>query len=364
MNRMKLILSFLLLFALVGSMSVFAAGSKESAGSTTSKVTGPDPAFTYEKLRAMSDARKYVGEPAKGFKLAYGHVNASEALSQTVLAGMKEEWKLAGGNPDDILVVDNQLNAQKALENADIVFSQKVDAFANFQVDAMVNAQIGHMAKDKGVQMVGIEIPIPGFPFAGTDNYGDAALMGQWLIDNIQKKYGGWDKVDMVFVQWHPNSGDAVKMRTIGSANILEQKFGATAKLDGPGSKVVSVNSPGTMEGSKTATVDALSAYPNAKNIIVLTMGSFAAQGTVQGAKLVNRFDPATWLVTAQALDPVGVDLIKAGDVTASANFHFDWYGRYIVDGLLALLHGNQAPPYLFVKSEIVTKDNVASFHM
>jgi ABC-type sugar transport system substrate-binding protein len=362
MNRARLLVSMMLVVLLFAPMVVFAGGGGETQAAGAGK--GPDARFTYEKLASMSEARKYVGEPAKGFKLAYGHVMATEALSQTVLKGIKEEWALAGGDPEAILVVDNQLNSQKALENADIVFSQKVNAFAEFQVDALVNAQIGRRAKDSGVHMVGIEVPIPGFPFAGTDNYGDAVLMGKWLVDNIEKKYGGWDKVDVVFVQWHPNSGDAVKMRTIGSANVLEQKYGASAKLDAKGSKVVSVNSPGTTEGSKTATIDALSAYPNAKNIIVMTMGSFAAQGTVQGAKLVNRFDPNTWMVTAQALDPVGVELITNGEVTASVNFHFDWYGRYIVTGLLALLNGNSCPPYLFVKSEIVTKENVAGFKM
>ena len=68
--------------------------------------------------------------------------------------GVIEEWALAGGDPDDLLILDNQIDTQVALDNAEIVFNSDSEVFLQFQAFTKVNAQIGRRATDRGVLMI------------------------------------------------------------------------------------------------------------------------------------------------------------------------------------------------------------------
>ena len=142
----------------------WASAEGEEGGASAGEMAA-DARFTYENLRAMSEARAYEGAPAQGKKIAFANLFLVIQLTRDVQAGIIEEWALAGGDPDDLLILDNQIDAQVALDNAEIVFNSDSEVFLQFQAFTKVNAQIGRRATDQGVLMIGIDIPVPGFPF-------------------------------------------------------------------------------------------------------------------------------------------------------------------------------------------------------
>ena len=330
-----------------GQETTTTAASTETTVDTKSQ-------YTYEKLREMSNARAYDGTPAAGQKFAFGNLLLTIPLCGDVQNGIIEEWKLAGGSPDDLLILDNKVDAQTALDNAEIVFNSNSKVFIQFQADAQVNAQIAKRATDKGVFMIGIDIPVPGFPFMGANNYGMSQMTGQWMADHIDAIYGGWDKVDVVFICWHPQSGADVTLRTKGAADVLKAKYGETAVLDGKGSKVLSLSAAGTVESGQQGILDGLAAHPDAKNIIVFDLNNPEASGIIEGAKLSKRWDPDKWTVLGSGYDDMGKELLAAGELDVDVDFHFDQYARYVIPGGLAYVYGNAVPAALFVNMELV----------
>lgn len=69
--------------------------------------------------------------------------------------------------------------------------------------------------------MIGIDIPVPGFPFMDADNYGISQMTGTWFADHVDEIYGGWDNVDVVFLSWTAASGESTALRTTGVADVL-----------------------------------------------------------------------------------------------------------------------------------------------
>jgi len=314
----------------------------------------PKEMYTYEKLREMSEARAYDGTPAAGHKFAFCNLLLTIPICQDVQDGIIEEWALAGGNADDLLILDNNVDVQTSLDNAEIVFNSGSEVFIQFQADAQVNAMIAKRATDAGVFMIGIDIPVSGFPFMGANNYNISQMTGEWTAEHIDSIYGGWDNVDVVFICWHPASGADVTLRTKGAADVLAAKYGDTAKLDGEGSKVVSVQATGTAESGQEAILDALAAHPDAENIVVFNLNTPESSGIIEGAKLANRWDPDKWTVITQGYDDVGKELLDAGETDLDVNYHFDQYARYCVPGGLAYVYGNVVPSHMFVTMELV----------
>ena len=208
-------------------------------------------------------------------------------LTRDVQAGIIEEWALAGGDPDDLLILDNQVDAQV--------------------------------------------IPVPGFPFMGADNYGISQMTGTWFADHVDEIYGGWDNVDVVFLSWTAASGESTALRTSGVADVLTERFGATGVLDGEGSKVVSVNATGMVEGGQEEILNALAAHPDAENVVYFTWNNPEAAGVVEGAKLAGRWDPDKWTVIGMGIDEFGTELMEAGELDVDVDFHFDEYARYLI---------------------------------
>ena len=226
--------------------------------------------------------------------------------------------------------------------------------FLQFQAFTKVNAQIGRRATDQGVFMIGIDIPVPGFPFMGADNYGISQMTGTWFADHVDEIYGGWDNVDVVFLSWTAASGESTALRTSGVADVLTERFGATGVLDGEGSKVVSVNATGMVEGGQEEILNALAAHPDAENIVYFTWNNPEAAGVVEGAKLAGRWDPDKWTVIGMGIDEFGTELMEAGELDVDVNFHFDEYARYLIPGALAHMHGNPVPSHMFVEMELL----------
>ena len=337
----------------IGTLA-WAAAAGEGGGASAGGETAADASFTYDKLRAMSEARTYEGEPAKGKKIAFANLFLVIQLTRDVQAGVIEEWALAGGDPDDLLILDNQIDTQVALDNAEIVFNSDSEVFLQFQAFTKVNAQIGRRATDRGVLMIGIDIPVPGFPFMGADNYGISQMTGTWFADHVDEIYGGWDNVDVVFLSWTAASGESTALRTTGVADVLTERFGETGVLDGDGSKVVSVNATGLIEGGQEEILNALAAYPDAENIVYFTWNNPEAAGVVEGAKLAGRWDPDKWTVIGMGIDEFGTELMEAGELDVDVNFHFNEYARYLIPGALAHIHGNSVPSHMFVEMELL----------
>ncbi len=131
--------------------------------------------------------KPFPGAPGKGKKLAFANFSVSFPFCASVEKNIKEVAALAGFDPADLIILDNQYNATIGLQNADIVLSKNANAFIEFQVDAKVNAILAQKFRNAKIPVIAVDIEVPGSPFVGVDNYGSSYQSGLWIIDQVQK---------------------------------------------------------------------------------------------------------------------------------------------------------------------------------
>ncbi len=329
----------------------------------TVEVEAAESPYTYEALREMAIAGAYEGDPAAGHTMAFANIIKSFPFCTSVENNIIEEWQLAGGSMDDLTVLDNVLDTALAVQNADIIFNKNPEVFLEFQVDAKVNAQIGRRAEELGIFIIAIDIPVPGFPFMGVDNYGTAVLTGNWAADQIDVVYGGWENVDRVFFLWNPVIGETVAMRIHGSRDVFKDRFGEEADDSIEGSKAVLVDAGSTTDAAEAAMADILAAYPTDENIIVFCLNDQTAAGVQAAADIAGRWDPDKWMITSQGLDDLGIELIREGIIDGESAYFPEKYGEYLIPGALAYMYGNPVPSYMFIDNVIVTPDNIDEYY-
>ena len=327
----------------------------------TVEVTLKSP-FTYEALREMARDGVYEGNPAAGHTIAFANINRSLSFCTDVENNIIEEWQLAGGSMDDLILLDNAADTSLAVQNADIIFSKNPEVFLEFHFDFLVNAQIGRKAEELGIFVIAIDVPVPGFPFMGMNNYGTSVLTGNWAADQIDSVYGGWKNVDRVFFLWNPDIGDEAAMRIHGSRDVFKERFGDEADDSIEGSKVVMVDGGSTVDEAEAAMTDILTAYPTDSNIMLFCLNDQTAAGAQAAADIAGRWNPDKWIVMSQGLDNLGKQLVREGIIDGNSAYFPEKYGEYLIPGALAFIYGNPVPPYMFIENIIITPDNINEY--
>jgi len=341
------------------------AAATTAAETTAAATTAAAGGKTYDDFRAMAVAGKYEGEPAKGHTMAFANIIKSFPFCTSVENNIIEEWKLAGGADADLTVLDNAADPNIAVQNKDIIFNKKPEVFLQFQFDAKINDQIAVEAKEKGIFIIAIDVPVGDFPFMGVNNYGTAVLTGDWAIEQIEKM-GGIDKIDLVLYMTNPTVGETVFLRIKGSVDEMIKKYGDALDPDKEGGKGVwaSVDSSST-EKSKTDFANVLAKYPNAKTIAVFCLNDQSASGFQAAADIAGRWDAANTLVMSQGLDELGMQLIRDGIVDGDSSYFPEKYGEYLIPGALAYMYGGAeaVPKEMFVDNVIVTPENIDQYY-
>jgi len=377
MSKVKLVSLLGLVAAIIVSMVILPACAEEAAPEVvtetvtetvvetvteTVEVEKESP-YTYEKLREMAKAGVYEGEPAAGHTMAFANIIKSFPFCTSVENDIIKQWELAGGSSDDLTILDNAADPALGIQNADIIFNKNPEVFLEFQLDAQVNAQIGRRAEELGIFIIAIDVPVPGFPFMGVDNYGTSVLTGQWAIDQIDAVYGGWENVDRVFFLWNPVIGETVAMRIHGSRDVFKEVFGEEADDTIEGSKAVLVDAGSTTDEATAAMADILAAYPEDENIMVFCLNDQTSAGVQAAADIAGRWDPDKWMIMSQGLDDLGMELVREGVIDGDSAYFPEKYGEYCIPGALAYMYGNPVPPYMFVENVIITPDNIDEYY-
>ena len=327
----------------------------------TVEITLESP-FTYETLREMAKTGMYEGNPAAGHTMAFANTAKSLPFCTAIENNIIEEWKLAGGSMDDLTLLDNDTDTLLALQNAEIILNENPEVFLEFQSDTLVNAQIGRKAKELGIFIIAIDVPVPGFPFMGINNYGSSVLTGNWAVDQIDAVYGSWENVDRVFFLWNPDIGDEAAMRVHGSIDVFKERFGDEADDTIEGAKAVIVDAGCTIDEADAAMAGMLAAYPTDENIMVFCLNDQTAAGVQAAADIAGRWDPDNWMIMSQGLDDLGKQLIREGIIDGSSAFFPEKYGEYLIPGALAHMYGNPVPSHMFIENIIITPDNINEY--
>ncbi|MCK5566278.1 MAG: sugar ABC transporter substrate-binding protein [Actinomycetia bacterium] len=319
----------------------------------------PESPFTYEALREMAKAGVYEGDPAADHTMAFANINKSLPFCTSVENNIIEEWQLAGGPMNGLLILDNDADPETALKNAQIVFDSGIEVLLEYQLDIIANARIAEKAAEAGTFIIGIDVQVPGFPFMGIDNYGLSTIAAEWAVRQAGSVYGGLDNVDRVLVLWDPDTGDQSALRMTGAMEVLEKEFGPDAYDEVSSSKITVIDSGITADSAESALKAYLYDNPDDRAIMIFCPNSGVSEGVYSAAMAAERWDPEEWMVISYGLDDAGSEFLQSGIIDAVGTFSPEDYGKYLIPGALAHMYGNPVPPYMFMENEVITAESI-----
>jgi ribose transport system substrate-binding protein len=258
-----------------------------------------------------------------------------------------------------MIIMDNQYDSVLGLKNADIMLAQRPDFFIEFQSDAKVNNIVAQRFGDAGIPILAIDVPVPGSPFMGVNNWKVATIGGNYMAKLIKEQWGGWDAVDMVVLLQMPAGGTVTMLRSEGFAAALVDEFGPEAE-----EKIVRADGGmGQSEQAKAAMDDVLAAHPNARKIAMTSINEQTMAGAIAALQSAGRWDPDDIIIITLGVDELGQSQIRKGESDAGIAFFPEYYGEYVIPAVCAMLENEAVPPWIYIENEVITKDNIDEWY-
>jgi ribose transport system substrate-binding protein len=378
MSKLKLIGIVVLIAALAGSMTLFAACQAEpeviveTVPGETVVVTetvvveveaeAPEEGAYdyYEMLREYAKKNEaYPDAPAAGQTLAFTNIMGGIPFCESVWQNVQDQWALAGGDPGDLYYADNQYDATIGLKNADIMLAKNPDVLINFQFDSRVNSIIANKFGQAGIPIIAVDVPTPGAPFMGVNNFPVAYMAGEVAIEYVEA-LGGIDMIDAIVLLQFPAGGEVLMLRSEGFYQAFADKYGAdvvdpiTVRADG---------GAGEAEQANQAMTDVLSTIPDAEYVVLTSINAQSMSGAISAVQTAGRWDPEKWIVVTQGADVTGNEQVVAGLTKASIAYFPEKYGEYLIPASVALMKGEVVPPFMYVENVPITMDNMADYY-
>jgi len=252
---------------------------------------------------------------------------------------------------------------ERALDNAKNIYEKKPEVFLQFQADTHTNALIGKEAAGEGIYIIAVDVPVPGFPLMGIDNYGAALLAGDWAIEEVMAYYGGWENIDRIIYLNSSGTGEGTELRIFGSKDAIIERFGNGGDDMAADSKAVMFDGVITADNGEHSIISFLNNHPEDKNIIVFCLNDGVARGVYDGAEKLERWDPDRWLIISHGLDDRGKELVRSGIIDGGIAYFPERYGKYLIPAALAHMYGNPVPASIFMENTVITADNVDEYY-
>jgi ribose transport system substrate-binding protein len=149
-------------------------------------------------------------------------------------------------------------------------------------------------------------------------------------------------------------------LRTEGIIDALVEEFGLEA--DDP--KIVHFFfTEEEREKNLQSFADLLASYPEAVRICASAINEEFLTGGISVLKMADRWDPDNTIIVTYGVDEIGRYLIRRGITDAGIAYFPERYGEYVVPAVCTILEGHPVPPYIFVETEVITKENIDTYY-
>lgn len=325
--------------------AAIAGGLMFAASPSNAQTVGPSgEAATPSADVTLSDA-DIAALTGKGYKAALLWHTSSD-FTNAVSAGAKDEFARAG--VEVAVTTDAGFDAARQRSDIETALAAKPNVILALPLDPVTSAEAFRQAVKDGTKLVFLSNVPSGYSH-GTDYASivtdDLFQMGKQAADALAKGIGGKGKVGYIF---HDASYYVTNQR--------DQAFKSTIEKDYPDIKIVAeqgISDPARAEELASAM---LLQNPDLDGIYVTW--AEPADGVLSALRANG--NTKTKIVTLDLAEPVALDMVKGGSVTALVADKAYELGRAMAAAGLKSLLGQPTPAFVVAPALTVTKDNVS----
>lgn len=284
----------------------------------------------------------------KKYRIGYAAQGQDSSFASEVHTGLVAAAERA---QIDLTIVNNRYQPKVALKNAELLIREGVDLVIEFQTDEAVAPAIASAYHQAGIPMIAIDIPHPGATYFGANNYEAGLLAGRHLARWAKQHWNG--QADEILLLELARAGSLPAARGRGILAGIREVLHDTAAWP-----VVSIDGDGQF---KTA-LDRVRKHlreTRARRILVGAANDPSALGAARAFQEAGRGDSCA-IVGQNAEPDARAELREARTpFIASVGYFPERYGDGLIRLALDILARRPVPPAMFVKHQIVTRDNV-----
>jgi len=321
------------------------------------KKTGLAHTTAYRILHTLV-ARDYLNQSGHLYrlnqlrkKLRFGFANLSTKISLAVEIQRSLE-KATTEAGVDLVVWDNDRNADKAVHNAEEIAQSRVDLVIEFQLFEQVAPVISDIFARGRIPVISVVNPHHGSLYLGVDNYRAGFSAGLALADHAAKNWRG--KLDALLLLESPPAGRSVQSRLIGVWKGVESRLGPI-----PSKAVHHLDSGGNTETSRVAVQNFLRKR-SAKRILVAGINDESAIGAAQAAQQAKGNNEIAIVGHGGSAEMIEMVADLASPCIGTVLFHPELYGAELVSYALLTLRGRSTAPAHYIEHEFLGKNSRA----
>ena len=252
----------------------------------------------------------------------------------------------------ELIVVDNCYQAKVALRNAQQLIREKIDLAIEFQTDDAAAPAIASKYLEAGIPLIAIDIPHPGATYFGANNYQAGLLAGRYLGRWARAQWAG--RVDEILLLELARAGSLVHARMSGAVAGLKESLPEVVET----CRVVTLDGDGQFKVSVERVRKHLR-ESRAHHVLVAAANDPSALGAARAFQESGR--AATCAIVGQNAEPdARAELREARTpLIASVGYFPEKYGDGVIKLAVNLLSQKPVPPAVFVRHQIVTRENV-----
>ena len=284
----------------------------------------------------------------KLFRFGYAAQGTDYQFSKEVSAGLQ---RAAAAEGIELISLDNQYNPKIAQRNADLLVREKVDLVIEFQTDENVAPIVAEKYRGAHIPLIAIEIPHPGATYYGANNYEAGLIGGRYLARWVKRRWES--EADEIVLLELPRAGNLPRLRMTGQLVGIKEVLPNLANC-----RVSRLDGDGCFNKSLEVTRRHLRTN-SSKRVMVGAINDTSALGALRAFQEAGRAECC--IVMGQNASPEGRAELREPNTRfiGSVAYFPERYGDDLVRVGLEILNRRPVPPAVFVKHQLITRENV-----
>lgn len=305
-------------------------------------------------VTVCSDHTTTVHTPHQGnpprYKIGFANLSENMLFGRAVRRGLERAAK--NNDQFELLIADNQLSGEIALEVADSMIAQGIDLMIEYQIEETIGTQLMYKFNRANIPVIAVDIPLVGATYFGVDNYKTGYIAGEALGQAVQHEWLG--QTDYLIVLEHPRAGALPAARIQGQ---LDGFFAARGSLEPE--KILVLDCGNTSDIAAHEVRSVLQRIPQGSHIAIISFNDDAALGALEAARMAYRAEE--FLIVGQGADSRLRDELRRGDsrIVGSTAFYPEQYGERLLEIAHRLMNGEPVSPAVYVEHVFISADNV-----
>lgn len=289
------------------------------------------------------------------YVLGYDVFSDTENFAAATIEGMNRA-ATAVGCVELVTLIDNA-DPTQAVANARTFVQREVDGAMLFNVIAAAGPGMANELAGAGIPLVSIVVEIEGSPFLGVSEY-DAGFMGGQALGQAFVEAFPDELPYAINGRFDPSGETSGIPRMNGFRDGILSVF-----PDLPPDNYLEIETNADPPTAQARTLDVLNLIPPEGRIILGGINDQNTYAMFQATRQANRQDQ-TMVMGIGGVKPSGLEFIcQNPQYVGAVGFFPENWPDYMISAMLALIQGQDVPPFTEIPTAVITRDNMADYY-